>query len=133
MTISSGPAAAGATTGRFGEQLADGACAGGGVAGGVEPAAGGRHDLERPSGRRRGNRSAGGERFDQRETERLAVGAVEQEVRVRERGARVVDLAEEADTPGQVGARGALMQRLRVAGRSPGSGAPAMSSRSSGT
>ena len=58
----------------------------------VEPPTRGRHDLERSGGGRRHDRPACRERLDEREPERLAVGAVEQAVGVRERRARVVDV-----------------------------------------
>ena len=58
---------------------------GGRVAGRVEPPARGRDDLERTRRGGRDDRAARGERLDEREPERLALGAVQQAVGVGER------------------------------------------------
>ena len=69
----------------------------------------------------RDDRAAGGERLDEREPERLALGAVQQAVGLGQRRARVIERAEEADAAGEVRPRRPLVQRggelLRVAGQ----------------
>ena len=129
-----GSFAGGGRGGRVRQDRLDRRRGGGRVARFVEPPAGGRDDLERARRGRGDDRAARGERLDEREPERLALAAVQQAVGFGERRARIVDRAEEPHAAGEVGPRrpfAAAPRRSR--GGSPGSGAPARSSRSSGT
>ena len=86
-------------------------CGGGGIAGRVQAAELPLHDLRGPAAVRRDDRAARRHRLDEHESEWLAIGAVQQAPRPRQRLPRIGERPGELDPTGQVELRRSAAQR----------------------